>query len=110
MESHYHEERIAFSSFVSLKVNFKKLLFLNFFFAIKKLVNKKIFLSLEKIWFSYHKNIYFFNFKWKIVFKSCEKFRNVILFTNYIKFDSQTFNCYIFCFESFFSSILSIEI
>jgi len=29
---------------------------------------------------------------------SCEKFRNVILFTDYIKFDPQTFDCYIYIF------------
>jgi len=27
---------------------------------------------------------------------SCEKFRNVILFANYIKFGPQTFDCYIY--------------
>jgi hypothetical protein len=32
----------------------------------------------------------------------CEKFRNVMLFVDYIKFGSQIFDCYIFCFEYFF--------
>jgi len=29
---------------------------------------------------------------------SCEKFRNVILFADYIKFDPQTFDCYIYIY------------
>ena len=32
----------------------------------------------------------------KIFFESCEKFRNVILFADYIKFGPQTFDCYIY--------------
>jgi len=38
----------------------------------------------------------FFYFEWKIISESCEKFRNVLLFTDYIKFDFQIFNCYIY--------------
>jgi len=34
--------------------------------------------------------------QWKTLFESCEKFRNVILFVDYIKFGPQTFNCYIY--------------
>ena len=29
---------------------------------------------------------------------NCEKFRNVILFVDYIKFGSQTFDCYIYIY------------
>ena len=32
----------------------------------------------------------------KTLFRSCEKFRNVILFADYIKFGPQTFDCYIY--------------
>jgi hypothetical protein len=35
-------------------------------------------------------------FGWKTLSGSCEKFRNIILFTDYIKFGPQTFNCYIY--------------
>jgi hypothetical protein len=31
-----------------------------------------------------------------------KKHRNIMLFIDYIKFDSQTFDCYIFCFEFVF--------
>jgi hypothetical protein len=36
------------------------------------------------------------------IFRSYEKFKSVMLFADYIKFDPQTFDCYIFCFEFFF--------
>jgi hypothetical protein len=47
---------------------------------------------------------FFFYFGQKTLSWSCEKFRNVILFADYIKFDPQTFDCYIyiFCFEYLF--------
>jgi len=40
---------------------------------------------------------------------SCEKFRNIILFVDYIKFDPQTFGfyIYIFCFEHLFFNFIS---
>jgi len=47
-------------------------------------------------------------FKQKIIFKSCEKIKkNILLFVNYIKFDSQFFLLlYIFYFEFFFQFCL----
>jgi len=55
--------------------------------------------------------VFFFYFERKIYSGSCEKFRNVILFTDYIKFDPQTFDCYIYfvlniCFFNFIPSNL----
>jgi hypothetical protein len=35
-------------------------------------------------------------FGWKTLSESCEKFRNVILFADYIKFGPQTFDCYMY--------------
>ena len=66
-----------------------------------KLVNEKHFPVKKKFGLVFRK-VFFFYFGWKTLFKSCEKFRNVMLFTDYIKFDPQTFDCYIFCFESSF--------
>jgi hypothetical protein len=54
--------------------------------------------------------VFSFYFGNKIFFRSCKNFRNVMLFVDYIKFDPQTFYCYIFCFESFFFSISPLEI
>jgi hypothetical protein len=54
---------------------------------------------------------------WKTLSESCEKFKNVILFADYIKFGPQTFDCYIyiyiyiyiytFCFEYLFFNFIS---
>jgi hypothetical protein len=46
----------------------------------------------------------------KILSKSCEKFRNVILFADYIKFDPQTFDCYIYFVLNIYFSISSLKI
>jgi hypothetical protein len=67
----------------------------------EKLANKKHFPIKEKIGLVFSKVLSFY-FRRKILSRSCEKFRNVLLFVYYIKFDPQSFNCYIFCFESFF--------
>jgi hypothetical protein len=61
---------------------------------------------LKKIWFSF-KGIFFYIYYFgrKTLSKSCEKFNNFLLFIDYIKFNHQSFDCSIFCFE-IFSSIL----
>ena len=41
---------------------------------------------------------------------SCEKFRNVILFADYIKFGPQTFDCYIYFVLNICFSISSLRI
>jgi len=46
----------------------------------------------------------------KTLFGSCEKFRNVILFADYIKFGPQTFNCYIYFVLNIYFSISSLKI
>jgi hypothetical protein len=43
-----------------------------------------------------------FSIKRKYFLKIIKQIRNIILFANYIKFDIQTFDYCIFCFESFF--------
>ena len=44
------------------------------------------------------RKMFSFYFGQKTLSRSCEKFRNVILFADYIKFDPQTFNCYIYIY------------
>jgi len=46
----------------------------------------------------------------KTLSESCEKFRNVILFTDYIKFGPQTFDCYIYFVLNIYFSISSLKI
>jgi hypothetical protein len=90
--------------FVFGKLGFEKL-FSKFFFVcslLKKLINEKYF-SVNGKHFSVKKNfnlvsrkVFSFYFGWKTLFESCEKIRNVILFADHIKFDPQTFDCYIY--------------
>jgi len=46
----------------------------------------------------------------KIFSENCEKFRNIILFVDYIKFGSQTFDCYIYFALNIYFSISSLKI
>jgi hypothetical protein len=61
---------------------------------LEKLVKGKFVLIFRKV-FSFY-------FGRKTLFRSCEKFRNIILFVDYIKFGPQTFDWYIFCLNFFF--------
>jgi len=69
--------------------------------SLRKLVNEKYFPVKEKLGLIFKK---VFSFYWgrKTLSRSCEKIRNIILFANYVKFSSQTFDCYIFCLNFFF--------
>jgi hypothetical protein len=58
-------------------------------------VNEKHFSVKEKFGLVFRK-VFSFYFLWKTLSGSCEKFRNVILFADYIKFGPQTFDCYIY--------------
>jgi hypothetical protein len=46
----------------------------------------------------------------KTLSRSCEKFKNVILFADYIKFGPQTFDCYIYFVLNIYFSISSLKI
>jgi hypothetical protein len=72
------------------------------YLLLKKLINKKHFL-IKEIFGLVSRKVFFFYFKWKILYRNFKKFRNIILFVDYNKFDLQPFDCYIFCFELFFS-------
>ena len=69
-----------------LKTTFQTILYL---FAIEKLVNEKHFLVKKKFGLVFRK-VFFFYFGRKTLSGSCEKFRNVILFTDYIKLISSS--------------------
>jgi len=76
--------------------------------SLWKLVNGKHFPVKEKFGFVFRK-VFSFYFSRKTLSRSCEKFKSVILFADYIKFDHRNFwLLYIFCFEYFFS-ISSLE-
>jgi len=62
---------------------------------LEKLINGKHFPVKGKFGLVFRK-VFSFYFGWKTLSGSCEKFRNVILFADYIKFGPQTFDCYIY--------------
>jgi hypothetical protein len=88
------------------KVVFEKLFFkfLCVYLSLEKLVNKKYFLVNKKHFPVKEKfnlvsrKVFSFYFGRKTFSGSGEKFRNIILFADYIKFGSQTFNCYIYIY------------
>jgi len=57
-------------------------------FAIRKVGQRKTLFGQRKV-FSFY-------FRQKTLSGSCEKFKNIILFVDYIKFGPQTFYCYIY--------------
>jgi len=77
--------------------------------SLKKLINEKHF-SVKEKFVLVSKKVFSFYFGWKTLSGSCEKFRNVILFADYIKFDPQTFDCYIYFVLNICFSISSLRI
>jgi hypothetical protein len=73
-----------------------------------KLVNGKHFLVKEKFGLVSRK-VFSLYFGRKTLSGSCEKFRNVILFADYIKFGSQTFDCYIYFVLNIFFQFYPLE-
>jgi hypothetical protein len=62
---------------------------------LEKLINEKHF-SVKGKFGLVSRKVFFFYFGRKTLSGSCEKFRNIILFVDYIKFGPQTFECYIY--------------
>jgi hypothetical protein len=96
--------------FILWKVVFEKLFSILFCVCLllKKLVNKKHFPVNEKHFIIKGKfglisrKVFSFYLGRKTLYISCEKFRNIILFADYVKFGPQIFDCYIFCLNLFF--------
>jgi hypothetical protein len=79
------------------------------YLPLEKLVNQKHFSVKEKFGLVSSK-VFSFYFGRKTLSRSCEKFKNVILFADYIKFDPQTFDCYIYFVLNICFSISSLRI
>ena len=88
-----------------LKIIFKIFLCL---FIIRK-INQRKTLSNKKIFDLIFRKVFSFDFERKTLFRNYKKIRNVILFADYIKFDPQTFDCYILYFESLFFQFHPLE-
>ena len=99
---------------ITVRLFFQKWFFSKFFcvyLLLEKLINKKYFQVngkyfrvKEKIGFIF-KKVFSFYFGRKIFSRSCKRFKNIILFADYVKFGPQTFDCYIFCLNLFFNFI-----
>jgi len=76
--------------------------------SFEKLVNGKHFLVKKKFDLVSRK-VFSFYFRRKKFSGSCEKFRNDILFVDYIKFDPQIFDCYIYIYWIFFFQFHPLE-
>jgi hypothetical protein len=104
--------------FVFWKLVFRKLFFKFFYIylPLKKLVNGKHFsvngkhFPVNKKFGLVSRKVFSFYFGRKTLSGSCEKFRNDILFADYIKFGPQTFNCYIYFVLNICFSISSLRI
>ena len=95
-------------NFISLMTKLRLCLFPEIHFSGNYFSNFPVFVWHLKSWsikntFQSKENLAWFpgkcfpeKFGWKTLSGSCEKFRNIILFTDYIKFSPQTFNCYIY--------------
>jgi hypothetical protein len=53
--------------------------------------------------------VFSFYFGWKTLSGSYEKFKNIILFVDYIKFSPQTFDCYIYFVLNIFFQFHPLE-
>jgi hypothetical protein len=79
------------------------------FLPLEKLINEKHFPVNEKFGLIF-KKVFSFYFGENTLSGSCKKFRNIILFADYIKFGSQTFDCYIYFVLNIYFSISSLVI
>jgi hypothetical protein len=95
-------------NFISLMTKLRLYLFSGIHFPENYFPNFPVFVWHLKNWstentFQSKENLTWFpgkcfleKFGWKTLSGSCEKFKNIILFTDYIKFGPQTFDCYIY--------------
>jgi hypothetical protein len=79
-------------------------------FDIKKISQQKTLSSQKKNLAWFPEKCFPEKFERKIFSGSYEKFKNIILFTDYIKFGPQTFNCYIYFVLNIYFSISYLKI
>jgi hypothetical protein len=97
---------VCFPEFTFQKIIFQTFLCL---FAIKKVGQQKTLSSQRKIWLDFQENVFLENLGGKH-FPKVVKNLKMTLFTVYIKFDPQTFNCYIYFVLNIYFSISSLKI
>jgi hypothetical protein len=87
---------------------FRKITFQTFLclFDIRKVGQRKTLSSQRKIWLGFQESVFLANLNGKH-FPEVVKNLEMSLFVDYIKFDPQTFDCYIICFEYLFFNFIS---
>jgi len=78
-------------------------------FAIRKVGQQKILFSQRKIWLGFKESVFLENLSGKH-FPEVMKNLEMSLFANYIKFDPQTFDCYIYFVLNIYFLISSFKI
>jgi hypothetical protein len=67
--------------------------------------------SIKKyVFLAYFQEFFYYYFGWSIFFRCYKRFKNIMLFVDYIKFNLQYFDWYIFCFIFYFILILSFRV
>ena len=92
----FQESIFSFGCVCFLESGFPETTFQTFLclFAIRKVGQRKTLSSQRKIWLGFQESVFLENLGGKH-FPEVVKNLEMSLFTNYIKFDSQTFDCYI---------------
>ena len=88
------------------EITFQTFLYL---FAIRKVGQWKTLFSKRKIWFGFQESVFLKNLGGKH-FLEVVKNLEMSLFADYIKFDPQTFDCYIYFVLNIYFSISSLKI
>jgi hypothetical protein len=94
-----------------LKIGFRETTFQTFMclFAIKKIGQQKTLSSQRKIWLGFQESVFLENLGGKHFLKVVKNLE-MSLFTDYIKFDHQTFDCYIYFVLNIYFLISSLKI
>jgi len=106
----FQESVFPFGCFCFPESGFPEITFQTFMclFAIRKVGQRKTLSSKRKIWLGFQESVFLENLSGKH-FQEIVKNLEMSLFADYIKFDPQTFDCYIyiFCFEYLFFNLIS---
>ena len=101
----------SFSCVCFPESGFRKITFQTFLclFAIRKVGQRKTLSSKRKIWLGFQESVFLKNLGAKHFLKVVKNLE-MSLFADYIKFDLQTFDCYIYFVLNIYFSISSLKI
>jgi len=107
----FQESVFSFDCVCFPESGFREITFQTFLclFAIRKVGQRKTLYSQRKIWLGFQESVFLENLSGKH-FPEIVKNLKMSLFADYIKFDLQTFNCYIYFVLNIYFSIPSLKI